>query len=154
MLIKLDLCPLKHNPCLIIPEFMEGNMDYFGCKYRLILWIFRKKKSLNILNTLKHLLNSFGSAELTRASGSYYLPIFMVHFYDVLTSLIWVGSRVHSQEAAASCIGIRYHLYKHLVVCRNKGSWPECPTEPSKTLSIGMATINIHIIVAAQVVTL
>lgn len=79
---------------------------------------------------------------------------FMVHFYDVLTSFIWVGSRVHSQEAAASCIGIRDHLYKHLVACRNKGSWPECPTEAAETLSLGMATINIHIIVAAQVVTL
>lgn len=65
-----------------------------------------------------------------------------------------VGGWEHCQEATPSGVGIRYHLQEHLVACGNQGSWPERPTEATKSLSIDMATVNIHVVVAAQVVTL
>lgn len=70
------------------------------------------------------------------------------------TSLMWVSWGENSQEAAPSCVGIGHHLQEHLVAHRNKGSWLERPTEATESLPIGMATVNIHIVVAAQVVVL
>lgn len=67
---------------------------------------------------------------------------------------MWVGSRENSQEATPSGVGIRYHLHEHLVACGNKGSWLERPTEATKSLPTDMATVNIHIVIAAQVVAL
>lgn len=65
-----------------------------------------------------------------------------------------VGSRENSQEAAASCVGIRYHLQEHLVAHGNQSSRLERPTEATKSLPAGMAAVDIHIVVAAQVVVL
>lgn len=67
---------------------------------------------------------------------------------------MWVGSRENSQEATTSGVGIRYHLHEHLVARGNQGSWLERPTEATEPLPIDMATVNIHIVVAAQVVAL
>lgn len=67
---------------------------------------------------------------------------------------MWVGSRENSQEATPSSVGIRYHLQEHFVASGNQGSWLEGPTEATKSLPIDMATVNIHIVIAAQVVAL
>lgn len=75
-------------------------------------------------------------------------------FLCVPTSLVWVGGRENSQEAAPSCVGIRYHLQEHLVAHGNQGSWLECPTEATKSLPVDMAAVDIHIVIAAQVVIL
>lgn len=58
------------------------------------------------------------------------------------------------QESTSSCVGIRHHLQQHLVAHGHQGPWFERPTEAAEPLSIEMATINVHIVVAAQVVTL
>lgn len=65
-----------------------------------------------------------------------------------------MGSRENSQEATPSSVGIGYHLQEHLVACGNKGSWLERSTEATQSLSIDMAAVDIHIIIAAQVVVL
>lgn len=65
-----------------------------------------------------------------------------------------VGCRENSQETTPSGVCIRYHLQEHLVARGNQSSWLECPTEATKSLPIGMAAVNIHIVVTAQVVTL
>lgn len=66
---------------------------------------------------------------------------------------MWVGSRENSQETTPSSVGIRYHLQEHLVASGNQGSGLECPTEATKSLPADMAAVNIHIVIAAQVVT-
>lgn len=65
-----------------------------------------------------------------------------------------VGSRENSQETTPGCVRIRNHLQEHLVARGNQSPWFECPTEAAESLSIGMAAVNIHIVIAAQVVTL
>lgn len=67
---------------------------------------------------------------------------------------MWVGGREHGQEATPGRVGIRYHLQKHLVACGHQGARLECATKSTESLSIGMATVNINIVIAAQVVVL
>lgn len=70
------------------------------------------------------------------------------------TSFIRFSSREHGHEAIPSCVGIGNHLHHHLVATGHKGSRPERPTEASNTLTIGMAIVHIHKVIAAQVITL
>lgn len=67
---------------------------------------------------------------------------------------MWVGSRENSQEATPSGVGIRHHLHEHLVARGNQGSWLERPTEAAEPLPADMAAVNIHIVIATQVVAL
>lgn len=63
-----------------------------------------------------------------------------------------VGRREHSQETAPSSVGIRYHLQEHLVAAGNQGSGLESPAEAAEPLPADMSAVNIHIVIAAQVV--
>lgn len=63
-----------------------------------------------------------------------------------------VGCRENSQETAPSSVGIRYHLQEHLVAAGNQGSGLESPAEAAEPLPADMAAVNIHIVIAAQVV--
>lgn len=67
---------------------------------------------------------------------------------------MWVGSRENSQKATPGCVGIRYHLQEHLVASGHQSSWLEGPTESAKSLPMDMAAVNVHIVIAAQVVIL
>lgn len=67
---------------------------------------------------------------------------------------MWVSSRENSQEATPGRVGVRHHLHEHLVARGNQGPRLERPTEASEPLPADMATVHIHIVVAAQVVTL
>lgn len=67
---------------------------------------------------------------------------------------MWMGSRENSKEATPSGVGIRYHLHEHLVARGNQGSGLERTTEATQSLSTDMATVNIHIVIAAKVVAL
>lgn len=70
------------------------------------------------------------------------------------TSLMRVGGGENSQEATPSGVGIRHHLHEHLVARGNQGPWLERPAEAAEPLAADMAAVNIHIVVAAQVVAL
>ena len=63
-------------------------------------------------------------------------------------------SRENGQEATAGRVGIRHHLQDHLVARGDQGPWLEGPTEAAEPLAAGMPAVNIHVVVAAQVVTL
>lgn len=80
---------------------------------------------------------------------------FLSFFFPYMpTSLMGMGSRENGQEATPGRVGIRHHLQEHLVARRNQGSGLERPTEAAESLPVGMPAVNVHIVVAAQVVTL
>lgn len=70
------------------------------------------------------------------------------------TSLMRVVSRENSEEATASGVGIRHHLHEHLVARGNEGPWLERPTKATQPLSVDMAAVHVHVIIATQVVAL
>lgn len=108
------------------------------------------RHSLHICNLVTFYI--WKTSPITWNMPNNYFPSYF--FHGVPTSLMWVGSRENSQEATPSGVGIRYHLQEHLVAHRNQGSWLECPTEATKSLPIDMAAVDIHIVIAAQVVVL
>lgn len=70
------------------------------------------------------------------------------------TSLMWVCSRVHCQEATPSGVCIRHHLDQHLVARGDERTGSKSPTEASEALAVGMPAVDVHVVVAAQVVIL
>lgn len=69
-----------------------------------------------------------------------------------LTSFMRVSGGEHCQEATAGSVGIRHHLNEHLVPRGHESSGPECPAEAAQALSVHMPAVNVHVVVAAQVV--
>lgn len=67
---------------------------------------------------------------------------------------MWVCGGVHCQEATPSCVCIRYHLDEHLVARGDEGARSESPAETSEALSTSMPAVNVHVVVATEVVIL
>lgn len=70
------------------------------------------------------------------------------------TSLMWVGCRENRQEAAASRVGVGHHLQEHLVARGDQGAGLERATEATEPLPVDVTAVNVHVVVAAQVVAL
>lgn len=70
------------------------------------------------------------------------------------TSIMWVGCRENSQKAAAGRVGVGHHLQEHVVACGDQGTGLERATEATEPLPVDVTAVNIHVVVAAQVVAL
>jgi hypothetical protein len=71
-----------------------------------------------------------------------------------VTFSIWRSGRVRCHEATSRGVGVRNHLYRHLVAAGYERSRSECATEAPDTLAIGVAIVHIHEVIATQVVIL
>lgn len=67
---------------------------------------------------------------------------------------MWVGCRENSQKAAAGRVGVRQHLQEHLVASGDQGPGLERATEAAEPLPVDVTAVNVHVVVAAQVVAL
>lgn len=70
------------------------------------------------------------------------------------TSLVWVGCRENSQKAAAGRVGVGQHLQEHLVAGGDQGPGFERAAEAAEPLAVDVPAVNVHVVVAAQVVAL
>lgn len=70
------------------------------------------------------------------------------------TSLFRLRGSKHGHEAISRYVGIRDHLYHHLVATGHQGSRSEGATEATKALATSVAIVHIHKVIATQVVTL
>lgn len=67
---------------------------------------------------------------------------------------MWVGRRENSQEAAAGRVGVGHHLQEHLVAGGDQSPGLERAAEAAEPLPVGVTAVNIHVVVATQVVIL
>lgn len=67
---------------------------------------------------------------------------------------MWVCGGVYCHEATPSSVCIRHHLDKHLVARGDERTGSESPTEASEALAVCMPAVDVHVVVAAQVVIL
>lgn len=67
---------------------------------------------------------------------------------------MWVGCRENSQEAAAGRVGVGHHLQEHLVAGGDQGAGLERAAEAAEPLPADVTAVNVHVVVAAQVVAL
>lgn len=67
---------------------------------------------------------------------------------------MWVGCRENSQEAAAGRVGVGHHLQEHLVARGDQGPGLERAAEAAQPLPADVTAVNVHVVVATQVVIL
>lgn len=65
-----------------------------------------------------------------------------------------VSGREDGEEATPGRVGVGYHLQQHLVARRDERSRLEGPAEAAESLATDVSAVNIHVVIATEVVIL